>query len=350
MSIRKPTRRDFLRYAGAAFAGAVAGKAFAGPDDPLDYKRNWGGNFYQPRFRKDYISPDIATGRADPVGVAIVLSMDSSGSMTDEEWKIQLRGTANALLPRAAGGPTGHDPLGGLVESAIRHKSGVKSVAIAVVDFSSEASMRIPWVDLRADDPDLPLRMQLLAARIATLPRHHSGSTELTEMLQYVDTVFQNCPWEVKEKRVLDVSCDGEEGDALGPLQAQRDLLAAKGVTINALAIVNEVPHLEKYFYDNIVTQKAVRSPDGILTEPGRVWAIARNMKSQGNNINTLMSFDREVEMALKMKISMEVSDEGTVRGLIRQTDINALGKDVIEGLIPRRPADNGKPPFIFRP
>lgn len=344
------SRRNFLRYAGAAFAATVAGRAFAGPDDPLDYKRHWGGNFYQPRFRKDYINPEIATGRTDPVGVAIVLSLDSSGSMTDEEWKIQLRGTANALLPRAAAGVNGGDPLGGLVESAIRHKSGVKSVAIAVVDFSSETALRIPWVDLRADDPDLALRMQLLAARIATLPRQHSGSTELTEMLEYTDTVFDNCPWEVKEKRVLDVSCDGEEGDSLIPLQAQRDRLAAKGVTINALAIVNEVPHLEKYFYDNIVTQKAQRSPDGILTEPGRVWAIARNMKGQGNNISTLMSFDREVEMALKMKISMEVADEGTVRSLIRQTDINELGRDFIERMVPRRPADNGKPPFIFKP
>ena len=317
MSIQKPNRRDFLRYAAATFAAAAAGKAFAGPEDPLDYKRNWGGNFYQPRFRKDYISTDIATGRTDPVGVAILLSMDSSGSMTDEEWKIQLRGTANALLPKAAAGGNSAEPLGGLVESAIRHKTGVKSVAIAVVDFSSETAMRIPWVDLRADDPDLALRMQLLAARIATLPRLHSGSTELTEMLQYADTVFDNCPWVVKEKRVLDVSCDGEEGDSLIPLQAQRDLLASKGVTINALAIVNEVPHLEKYFYDNIVTQKSMRSPDGILTEPGRVWAIARNMKAQGNNVSALMSFDREVEMALKMKISMEVADEGTVRSLI---------------------------------
>lgn len=350
MSIRTPTRRDFLRYAGAAMAVAAGGRALAGEDDPMDFKRNWGGSFYQPRFPKDYLNKELATGRMDDVGVAIVLSMDSSGSMTDEEWKIQLRGAASALMPRTGMGGPG-EPLTGLVESAIRHKAGLKSVAICVVDFSSDASLRIPWVDLRADDPDLALRMQLLAAQVATLPRKHSGSTELTEMLQYTDRVFDFCPWKVKEKRVLDVSCDGEEGDALPPLHAERDRLAGKGVTINALAIVNEVPTLETYFYDNVVTRKMTRAADNILSEPGRVWAIARNMKPSNNSGSVLMSFDREIELALKLKISMEVADEQTVRGLITATDINSVGRDVIEGFIPQRPKDSpGKPPFIFRP
>lgn len=336
--------------AGGALAATVAGRALAAGNDPLDYSQRWGTSFFQPRFQRDYMDSELASGRMDDVGVAIVLAMDSSGSMSDEEWKIQLTGTANALMPRM-GITGGGQPLAGLVESAIRHKAGVKSVAICVVDFSWDASLRVPWVDLRADDPDLELRMQLLAARIANLPRHHSGSTELTEMMQFISRVYDNCPWKVKERRVLDVSYDGKEGDSLIPLQAERDRLAAKGVTINALAIVNEVPDLEKYSYENIVTLDRKRAADGTLSEPGRVWAIARNLKASNNTGMALMSFDREVELALKLKISMEVADEQTVRGLIVPTDLGGIGMDVIEQYIPRRQeTGDRKAPFILRP
>ena len=53
-------------------------------------------------------------------------------------------------------------------------------------------------------------------------------------------------------RRVIDVSGDGRANDGV-PLHAQRDRALERGVTVNGLAILNELPHLDRYFHKYLI-------------------------------------------------------------------------------------------------
>jgi hypothetical protein len=232
--------------------------------------------------------------------VLLVLAMDSSGSMSDEEWRIQLRATAAALVSTQ-------------VRSTIRCKSGDRSVAIAVVDFADQPRIRIPWVDLRPKscsepDPEFDRKIELLAAEIAQLERRESGSTHIGNMLNYTLSVFQNAPWKPTERRVLDVSGDGSNNGGI-PTEPARQALMDFGVTINGIAIVNDDAVLDQYYRREIISNTFRRASDSrSAAMQGQVWVVARNMQSTGNSAMTLYTFGQDVENALKQKISMEVA------------------------------------------
>lgn len=242
----------------------------------------------------------MATTSDEDVGVLLVLALDASGSMSTEEWDIQRRATAAALMSTQ-------------VRTTIRCKSGDRSIAIAVVDFSSQPELRIPWFDLRANscnepDPEFDHRIEMLATQIARLERSSSGSTHIGNMLQYVLQVYVNAPWQPTERRVLDVSGDGTNNGGV-PIEPGRQALMDFGVTINGIAIVNDDRNLDEYFRRELVSNAFRRSPDGRTTSTqGHVWVVARNMSASGNSAMTLFTFAQDVENALKQKISMEVA------------------------------------------
>ena len=53
-------------------------------------------------------------------------------------------------------------------------------------------------------------------------------------------------------RRVIDVSGDGRANDGL-PLRAVREEVIEHGVTINGLAILNELPLLDRYFRERLI-------------------------------------------------------------------------------------------------
>ena len=245
-----------------------------------------------------------------PVGIQLVLAMDTSSSMTDEEFKIELQATAAALNSRE-------------LRSAIKYKYGENSVAIAVIDFDDTARVRIPWEDIRGKEinenpykpgeeytSEAPDELDMLANQIASLPRQGYGGTMIQSATNLSKDMFLSCPWEVKEKRVLDVFGDGSSNSGTEDLEASRDVLATMGVTINGFAIVNDEQNLEQYYKNHLVTYKTtVANPEGILSSPGRVWAVARSLKANNNETATLMSFFGEVTKGMKQKINVEVAD-----------------------------------------
>ncbi len=253
--------------------------------------------------------PTLASESETPVGVQLVLAMDTSGSMSNEEFEIELQATSQAINSE-------------LFRSAIKYKSGEQSVAIAVVDFDSFARLRIAWVDIRGDEindrpylPDNPSqssaapdKLDELAQEIRLLPRRGSGGTTISAALELSKQLYIGSPWAVAEggKRVLDVFGDGASDYQY--LRVKRDELAAMGVTINGFAIVNEEPTLEAFFSDYLTTVDYVRSPDGIVSEPGRVWAVARNLRSSNNSQIGMRSFFGEVATAMKQKVTLEVA------------------------------------------
>lgn len=256
----------------------------------------------------------------DPVGIQLVLAMDISGSMSPNEYEVELMATAEALNSQ-------------LVRTAIKYKYGENSIAVAVIDFSNEAAVRIPWIDIRGyeinDKPykpgeavtsAAPDKLDALANQIMSLPRRDTGGTSIHTATDLSARVFASCPWEVKEKRVLDVFGDGQSYNTPA-LETSRERLASMGVTINAFAIVNEEPKVEDYFKEYLVTNDFTRSLDGkLVSTPGRVWAVARNLQAVDNDEGVLKSFFGEVTRGMKQKITVEISSVDEYRRIMEVT------------------------------
>ncbi len=104
----------------------------------------------------------------------------------------------------------------------------------------------LPWV--RVD----PASAAALGRRIADLPRIvPPGATALGEGMAAALALLARLPGEA-ERLVLDVSGDGRNnaGRPPGPV---RDVAVAAGITVNALAVVDEEPDLLAYYEAEVI-------------------------------------------------------------------------------------------------
>ena len=91
-----------------------------------------------------------------------------------------------------------------------------------------------------------------LAARIAAAPRAFlGGATAIHSALDYAIPRFDQNDFEGRH-RVLDVSADGRNNCGTSPERA-RDRAVARGITINGLAILNDVLFLDDYFHRRVI-------------------------------------------------------------------------------------------------
>ncbi len=160
-----------------------------------------------------------------PVDVALIVSIDVSGSVNAQRYRLQMDGVARALEDPVVAAAILGGPRGGIMFTMVEWSEGAKAV--------------IPWTRLasRAD-------ILALAAQVRRTPRAPGEFTCVAHMMAYVhDLVAPTLP--VKASRVvMDVSGDGVDNcdgdDATG---AMRDELAATGMTINGLPISEGDPN-----------------------------------------------------------------------------------------------------------
>jgi hypothetical protein len=154
-----------------------------------------------------------------PVDVALIVSVDVSGSVDQTRYALQMNGIARAL----------EDPR--VIASML---SGPRaSIVFAMVEWSEKATLAIPWTRISSSEDALAL-----AARVRKTSRLDGEFTCIAHMMKFVsETVAPDIP--VKAQRVvMDVSgdgvdnCDGDEATA-----AMRDELVLSGLTINGLPI-----------------------------------------------------------------------------------------------------------------
>jgi len=177
-------------------------------------------------------NPSVATADTATVDVALVLAIDSSSSVSADEFYLQTQGLAAAFA----------DPE---VEAAIsRGPHG--AIAVAIVEWANPDRQvaNLVWTTVRA--ANLPA----LSAELADLPRLiDGGGTGLGAGLLAATAMFAEAP--PATHRVIDVSGDGRT--SAGPAAAAaRDAAVAAGITVNGLAIVNEEPDLEAFYRDNV--------------------------------------------------------------------------------------------------
>lgn len=171
----------------------------------------------------------------EKVDLALCLAVDASSSVDYDEFALMLGGYAAALrdesvIAALTGGP-----------------SGASAVAMLLWSGRGEQAVAVPWT--RIADGAAAARF---ADAVDNAPRLvPAGATALGEGMAAALALLAACPFEAT-RLVLDVSGDGRhnQGRAPGPV---RDIGVGAGVTINALAVLNEEPDLLDHYRAEVI-------------------------------------------------------------------------------------------------
>jgi hypothetical protein len=162
------------------------------------------------------------TGDAPRVDVALVLTVDASGSIDSPEFQLQKEGIAGAVA----------DPE---VLSTIQSgRSG--RIAIAYVEWGAPggAKMVVNWMLVSDAASAAEFGNAVLQA-----PRSIQSYNAIGDAIDLAVKLFDACPCQ-PTRRIIDVSGDNPDNRSHVPAPLARDTAVAGGVTINALAILQD--------------------------------------------------------------------------------------------------------------
>jgi hypothetical protein len=191
--------------------------------------------------------------------LALVLLLDSSGSVPDPAWNLQVQAHADALADPAIG----------------RIIAGQGGVAVMVAAFDSAPRTLVSWriLETAAD-------AAAMARVIAGAPRPAHGMTQTGRAMAFALDELRRAPC-MPDRQVIDLVTDGP-GDDPAEVEHARAEAEARDVRINALAVIT-TPGLDAvgWLRANVVT------PGGFVM-PADGW--------------------EDVAAALRRKIAWEIS------------------------------------------
>ena len=173
----------------------------------------------------------------DYVDTALVVSVDVSNSVDAHRYKLQMEGIASAL----------EDPE---VLKAILNGPNA-SILFSMVTWADRPRQVIGWERISS-----PAEAAAVAGKVRRLPRQTGEFTCVSSMLRSIsDKVVSQIPAK-PFRTIVDVSGDGREN--CNPDEepaAVRDELAASGVTVNGLPILegDEGDTLEQWYRENVM-------------------------------------------------------------------------------------------------
>ena len=173
--------------------------------------------------------------KAQAVRLELVLAVDSSSSVTDDEFHLQMEGIAAAF----------EDPQ---VLKAIED-SGPQGIAVSLLQWSSlqAQAMAVDWTHIRTLGDALAFAGRVRGAGRVVTGGATAMSTAMAEAIEAIESNgFQG------ERRVIDVSGDGRANEGLSPA-VSRAYANRIGITVNGLAILNEEPNLDRYYLAGVV-------------------------------------------------------------------------------------------------
>jgi hypothetical protein len=182
------------------------------------------------------IAASPAGARAESkVDLELALAVDASASISGGAMEFQLRGHAAAFRDER------------LVQAV--EASGGRGIAVQLVEFSGPGSLEVlvPWTLVRD-----AAGARAFAGRIEAVRRpERQGSTAIGSAIDAIRPMFEGNGFEAPH-RVIDVVSNGfSNGGAL--VEGARDRAVADGITINALAILDEYEWLESYFAESVI-------------------------------------------------------------------------------------------------
>jgi Ca-activated chloride channel family protein len=176
----------------------------------------------------------MTPGGALACSLELILAVDVSGSINQQEFALQTEGTAAAFeTPELA--------------EAIIHQEG--GILVTLTQWSGATRQRqvTGWHHLTG-----PESMADFANEIRRGGRDwRNYSTAIGEALHHALKVGETAPMTCK-RRVIDVSGDGVSNEGRAP-RAMADALAAMGYTINGLVIKGDSPDPVKYYRVNVL-------------------------------------------------------------------------------------------------
>ena len=181
-----------------------------------------------------FASP-VPASAAQVVDLELVLAVDTSSSVSAEEFDLQMHGLANAFR---------HPDVLAAIEAA-----GDLGVAVALIQWSDTRKQftAVDWSLVRGSAAS-----EAFAQEIDRTPRILiGGGTAIGGALNFSLTSILNNAYEGRRK-VIDISGDGRTNQGENP-ELARDLAVAAGVTINGLTILNEDPVIDRYYYSHVI-------------------------------------------------------------------------------------------------
>jgi len=175
-----------------------------------------------------------AAVRAETVDTALVLALDVSLSVDEQEYELQRDGIAAAF----------EDP------AVIAAVAGGKnhSIDVLVLEWSDPEIQVVTVEWTRVSDA---ASANAFARKVRSTKRSSHGLTAIGNGLIAASAAFERLPDEAA-RRVVDVSGDGMANIGVPSTEA-RDALLAKGVTINGLVMLNEEPWVDGYYGENVI-------------------------------------------------------------------------------------------------
>jgi hypothetical protein len=175
----------------------------------------------------------VKSAPAAAAGLALILAVDVSASVTADSYLLQRNGIARAFEnPRLA---SAISAVPGGIEALVLEWSDPDRIVVTV-----------GWTRL-ADGA----AAAAFAAAIRATKRSSQGLTAIGPALLAAAAAFDRTP-EPAQRRVIDISGDGMANFGLPPSVA-RDRIVATGIAINGLAILTEEPWLEAYYRSNVI-------------------------------------------------------------------------------------------------
>ena len=168
------------------------------------------------------------------VDLALVLAIDCSYSIDTTEYQRQMRGTGQAFLDSK------------ILEAISRGPNQKIAVSAFFWSDPDRQYVIVPWRLLAKASDAIEIADIFLRA-----PRDiYRGSTATGSALLFAKSMLDNAPSSLR--RVVDVSTDGVSNTGYSVTSA-RDKLVEADITINGLAIANEVHDLADYVQNNVI-------------------------------------------------------------------------------------------------
>ncbi len=184
----------------------------------------------------------LPANAAEPVDLLLVLAVDVSRSIDEDEARLQRQGYRSGITDPRVLEVVGRGMLG--------------AIAVAYVEWAGFEYQRlvIPWTRIggAAD-------AQRWAETLDEAPRASLSWTSISGAIDFSRRVLAESPFE-GTRRVIDVSGDGVNNSGR-PTERARDEAVAEGIVINGLPIINDRPSfgrppplpLDQYFQQNVI-------------------------------------------------------------------------------------------------
>lgn len=170
--------------------------------------------------------------------VALVLAVDGSGSITDEEFAFQKSGIAAALRS----------------DEVTQALAAAGTVALSAIFWGDGefAAQKLGWHIVRGR-----FGLEDFASTIEDAPRNVYGNTDIGSGLWGALDMIAD-PTICADRTLINLSGDGRETIApkrrqVASLPSARRRAAEMGVTINALTVSREVPDLAAYYESSVI-------------------------------------------------------------------------------------------------